>query len=509
MSVRNRRCRGDVAALRCVKCAVAAIAALSPSLLWSGAVAKLFLDLPPVPLPGPRPLLGARANHLRFFANPALTMLRLHAKHGEIAALSRDDPSMVCAFGHRYNRQLLPTTGLFPNFAENPLRIPHGSAAAILGSSLIAQNGEIHRRNRRLMMPAFAKARLAGYGREIVDIAARTLEGWPREGVIDVKARSIELTLRVSMKCLFGLDLGAQARELGELSLAYLSLMTSPGAMLFPFALPGTPYTRFLRVCERLVERIDEVLERRRALGLDDDMLSALIASSDEDGGFSPNELVGQAAMLMTAGHETTAMTVSWTLLLLAAHPQIQLALGEDIAAQCGDRPPALDDLARLELLDRVVRESMRLLPATPMLFLRRSTVAFELGGHALPPGSTIVLSPLVTHRDPDLYPSPRRFDPDRWSGLEPGPYEYLPFGAGPRRCLGAGFATNAIRLVLASILQRVRVAIPAGARVDCGVSGIIMSPRGGLRLRVMSPDATLRPPRSVGGSVRELVALA
>src|SRR5690606_33956750 len=131
----------------------------------------------------------------------------------------RDDPSLVCAFGRRYNQQLLSDRDLFPNFAESPLDAPEGSAAAILNTSLIAQNGAVHRHNRRLMMPAFSKARLADYGREIVDITTRTLEGWPRDAIIDVKAHAIDLTLRVSMKCLFGLDVGKQSRELGELSL--------------------------------------------------------------------------------------------------------------------------------------------------------------------------------------------------------------------------------------------------------------------------------------------------
>jgi cytochrome P450 len=472
-------------------------------------LAQLFIELPSVPLPGPRPVFGARANHLRFFMNPVATMLRLHAKFGPIVGLSRDDPSLICAFGPRFNHQLLANAGLFPNFAESPLRPPPGSAAAKFNAMLIAQNGEQHRRNRRLMMPAFSKARLADYGREIAELGARELGSWPTEAVIDVKARAIALSLRVSLRCLFGLDVGGNGSELARVALEYLSLLTSPGAMLLPFDLPGLPYARYLRTCDRMAAMILDVLERKREQGLGDDMLSALVASTDEDGGFSADELIAQVGLLLTAGHETTAMTLSWTLLLLAAHPEVQAALAEEIASCCRGAPPTLDDLDRLDLLDRVVREAMRLLPAASMLFFRRATAPFELDGHPLPAGTTVVLSPLITHRDPDRYPEPLRFDPDRWRTLEPTTYEYLPFGAGPRRCLGAGFATNSTRLLLASILQRVRVAIPPRATVDVGVSGLVMAPRGELRLRVLPPGASLGRPEPLRGTLAELISLA
>jgi cytochrome P450 len=468
----------------------------------------LFLELPSVPLPGPRPWLGARANHLRFFINPVTAMVRLHAQYGAIAALSRDDPSFICAFGARFNRQLLSNSALFPNFAESFVPIPVGSGAAKFNVMLIGQNGEEHRRNRRLMRPAFSKARLSEYDREIVDVGTRELEMWPTNGVLDIKARTIDLTLRVALKCLFGLDVGGDGRELGRVSLEFLSLLTSPGAMLLPYNLPGLPYARYLRVCDRLAAMIGDLIARKRELGLDDDILSALLSTSDEGGGLSSDELVGQIALLLTAGHETTAMTLSWTLLLLAAHPRIQCELAEAIADRCKGAPPTLEDLAHVELLGLVISESMRLLPPTPMLFFRRSTAPFELDTHELPIGTTVVLSPLITHRDPARYPDPLRFDPDRWRTFEPSPHEYMPFGAGPRRCLGGGFAMNAIRLLLASILQRVRVEIPAGASVDCGTSGIVMAPQRELRLKVWPAGTSLGAPRPVRGNVNELVSL-
>jgi cytochrome P450 len=207
----------------------------------------------------------------------------------------------------------------------------------------------------------------------------------------------------------------------------------------------------------------------------------------------------------VVAGHETTAMTLCWTMLLLASHPEIQYAVADEVRAALRGAPPTIDDLERMPLLNHVVDESMRLLPATPMLFFRRCVEPFELAGRRMPVGSTVLLSPLLTHRDPELYPEPQRFRPQRWDSLRPSTYQYLPFGAGPRRCVGAGFAGQAIRLTLAVLLQRVRLSMPGAMRVDHKVIGIVMGPRQ-LTLRVDPADASIAPPQPLSGSVRELL---
>ena len=143
-------------------------------------------------------------------------------------------------------------------------------------------------------------------------------------------------------------------------------------------------------------------------------MLSILLRARDEDGSqLSDDELMGQATVMFLAGHETTSFTLAWTLLLLAQHPPVLEALGAEIDAVLGARPPELADAAAMPVLDRVIKESQRLLPATPFLFIRRSTAGFRLGDHALPEGASIILSPLVTHRLPSVFEEPLRFRPD------------------------------------------------------------------------------------------------
>jgi cytochrome P450 len=470
----------------------------------------LFIDLPPVELPGPRPtpVFGYRANVIRLLSDPVSMMLRLHAEYGEIAALTRNHPGWVLAAGARYNQQVLADPLWFHNFAETPIAVPPESAARIVNLNITAQNGEAHRRARRMMMPAFAKARLQGYGSTMVELATRALEAWPTSGPVDVRTEMIALTMDIAMACLFGIRGDAEHRQLGRLSLKVLEQMVRPATLMFPFQLPGTAYSRYLATAEQLALGVRKLIATRRAEGLGDDVFSALIDAADEEGQrFSEAELVGQANVLVVAGHETTANTLCWTAMLLATHPEIQHAVADEIAAVLRGAAPTLDDLERMPLLNHIVDESMRLLPTTPMLFLRRCVDPFELEGRAMPVGSTVLLSPLLTHRDPELYPEPRRFRPQRWESLRPTAYEYLPFGAGPRRCIGAGFAGQAIRLILAVLLQRRRLAMPSAMRVDRKFVGIVMGPQQ-MTLQVAPADAKIAAPAQLSGGVLDLLDL-
>jgi cytochrome P450 len=210
---------------------------------------------------------------------------------------------------------------------------------------------------------------------------------------------------------------------------------------------------------------------------------------------------------MFIAGHETTAFTLAWTLLLLAQHPRVLDALGAEVTGVLGDRAPETADAARMPLLDRVLKESQRLFPATPFVFIRRATAGFELGGHALPEGASIILSPLVTHRLPDVFPEPLRFLPERWERPAPSSFQYLPFGAGPRLCIGAGFANQALRLVLPMLLQRFRFELDPRADVSTKVRGITMGPARGVAMTALARDAKVTPVRRLRGNLDRLVS--
>ena len=421
---------------------------------------------------------------MRFFADPVRRLFEL-SRRGDVVSIARD--AVVAAFGPEHNRTVLSDPATFHNAAEAPMPLPGGSAAARLGEhNLTNLNGERHRSRRRLVMPAFERTAIAGYRDAIADEIERRLPRFRPGARVDVAAEMTDLACSVAMRCLFGLD-GHDAGTLGRSCVAYLAYLVDPRAMLLPFDLPGTPYRKLLRVSDELEQRVRALVTARRGRP-GDDVLSRLIAARDEDGtALGDVELIAQVCLFFVAGFETTANTLTWTLFLLAQHPET-----------------ALDDDAAL---DRAIAESMRLLPAAPFLFLRRTTRSVQLGGRDLPADAIVIVNSLVTHRDPQRFPDPARFTPERWLALDPGPYEYLPFGAGPRRCIGAGFAAQVIRLVLRALLAQARPALDANTRVSRRVHGIVLGPKHALPMRFVEPGSRIAPSQ-VRGDIHELVAL-
>jgi cytochrome P450 len=215
--------------------------------------------------------------------------------------------------------------------------------------------------------------------------------------------------------------------------------------------------------------------------------------------------LLGQTTVLFSAAHETTADALTWTLFLLAQHPRILGNLMEELQGVLHGHAPTTEQLGQLPLLDRVIRESLRILPPVPYS-TRTSTGPFELGPYHLPAKTTVAFSHYITHHLPGLYPEPQRFFPDRWLSIHPSAYEYLPFGAGPRVCIGAAFSTMTLRVVLATILQRFHLNFVRGSRVDREVT-VTMFPRNGMWMKV-EPATDVPKYVSVRGNIHDMVDL-
>ncbi|MFO7563398.1 MAG: cytochrome P450 [Enhygromyxa sp.] len=463
-------------------------------------------------IPGPRriPFLGSTGTLLRFFRDPIKCMLNLHDAYGEIAAVSGGDSSLVCAFGPDCNQQVLSDPSTYHNAAEFPIRIPRGSAIHRLTTFLVGMNGVEHQRLRRALAPLFQKSYLHHHRDSMVMATEAALAHWRPGTEIDLSEAAAELALGVSFRCLFGLDVTAESRPLAEMALGFTTGVTSPAKLLVPWDVPGLPYSRFMRQCERHEARLRELIDvRRKNSDEKNDTLSVLLTLRDEDGKpLSDSLLVGLANEMFIAGHDTTARTVAWTLFLLERHPAIRTKVLEELHAELRGEPPTVDDIVRLPMLDAVIKESQRILPATPWLFFRRPNAPVQLGPYELPAGSGIILSPLLTHRKPETFPEPRRFKPSRWNNFTPGPYAYLPFGAGPRMCLGVSFATLSLRVILAMILQRFRLTSPDDAEVSYQARGVILGTKNGVRMRIDRQDGASPTPRPVRGNIPDLVEL-
>jgi len=460
------------------------------------------------PIPGSRafPLFGKQVNLLRFYRNPFRLLRSLHATYGHVAALAQGDPSFVFAFGSEMNHQLLAQPELFENGTGPLIRLPKNTAVErLFAQNLAVMNGTHHKQQRRLMQPAFHRQQVQGYCTDMVALTERTLDRWQPHSSIDLLTEMQQLTQQIAVKTLFGVDEEAELRQVGTLMRRAITLTTSPLALLAPFNVPGLPFHRANRLTERLESYIRSVVARKRKEPDATDVLATLVRVRDEDGAkLNDAELIGHAFTLFVAGHETTSNALTWALFLLNQHPSICADLLDELEGTLHGAAPTVEQLGQLRLLEGVVKESLRLLPPAP-IGIRIAAADCELGGYALPRGANVIYSEFITHRLPELYPEPDRFKPERWFTLERSTYEYLPFAAGSHMCIGWAFAMQELKLVLAMLLQRYRLAVVPGATIAPHIG---MRPLHGMPMRVLVQDRQFeRVP--VRGGIHELVDMA
>ncbi len=357
-----------------------------------------------------------------------------------------------------------------------------------LGEGLLTNEGSGWLRQRRLCQPAFHRERMASYGRTMSGFTEEMLATWQDAEVRDIHQEMMQLTMRIVAKVLFSVEVKEDTERVAA-ALNTLMRHTSGGRMILPPMMRHVPVPAMIRV-KRAVRELDEIVNRiirqRRASGHDSgDLLSMLMAARDEDGsGMTDRQLRDEVLTFLLAGHETTAVSLSWTWYLLSQHPEAEQKLHEELSQVLGGRTPQLEDLPRLSYTDKVVKESMRLFP--PAWSLARTVAKeVELAGYKLPVGSNVVMSPWILHRDPRFFELPEQFNPDRWtadSAQHLPKFAYFPFGGGPRLCIGASFAVMEANLLLAAIAQRFQLRLVSGHRVET-LPSITLRPRHGMRV--------------------------
>ena len=364
-------------------------------------------------------------------------------------------------------------------------------AKRILGSGLLTSEGETHHRQRRLVLPAFHRQRIASYGSVMVEHATRMADDWQEGMPVDISHEMTRLTLGIVAKTLFDADVGKEADEIGE---AMTVMMEMFHLLMYPFAevlekLPLPMVRRYKGMRLRLDSTIYKIINERRKSGVDrHDLLSMLLLAQDEeDGGKMTDAQVRDEAMtLFLAGHETTANALSWTFYLLSQNPVAEANLHAELDEIIGSRAPTTEDVARLQYTEKVVSESIRLFPPAWGIG-RRSLVDQTIGPYRVPADSIVLLSPFVTQRDPRFFSEPDEFKPERWTAEWKSSlpqFSYFPFGGGPRRCIGEGFAWAEAILVLATLCQRWRVRLDQSKAVEPQAL-FTLRPRGGIRMRI------------------------
>lgn len=362
-------------------------------------------------------------------------------------------------------------------------------AKRLIGEGLLTSEGEFHLRQRRLVQPAFHRARVAGYIDTMVRAAITMRAQWHDGATVDINAEMMRLTMAIVARTLFGADVEADAdRVAGALHDVFASfdLGFSPLAPLLD-RLPTSRQRRFQRARRTLDDIVYGIIRARRqsaSHGAEDtgDLLSMLLAAQDTEGdgtGMSDQQLRDELLTLFIAGHETTANALSWTWLLLARHTDARTQLEAELDTVLGDRAPTADDVSNLPFTRAVVAESMRLYPPAYIIG-RRALVPYRVRNWEMPAGTIFVVSQHLTHRDARWWPEPDRFRPTRWLEPDARPrFAYFPFGGGTRVCVGESFAWSEAIVLLATLAQRWRVEV---ARPDPQLEPIItLRPRGGM----------------------------
>jgi cytochrome P450 len=362
----------------------------------------------------------------------------------------------------------------------------------LLGDGLLTSEGARWLRQRKVAQPAFHKERVAGFAQMMTQVAGEAAESWRRlEGALfDVEGEMTRLALKIAGLAFMSADVSDDADKVRR-ALAFLSEDTMRrinSAFDVPLSIPTEANRRY----EQAVREIDGVVydlieRRRRGESQGYDLLAMLMEARDEDTGewMTDRQLRDEIMTMFLAGYETSAVALTWTWYCLSMAPGAEAELHAEVDAL--GRTPKAEDVARLRVTDRVVREAMRLYP--PAWVIARTAIEdVTVGGYDVPAGSLVFMSPYATHRHPAFWPDPEAFDPRRFDPARDAQHRfaYIPFGAGPRACLGASFATTELVLVVATIARKWRLILEPGHRVE-RVSAVTMRTRYGMKMRAVS----------------------
>jgi cytochrome P450 len=380
------------------------------------------------------------------------------------------------------------------------------AARPLLGNGLLTSEGEFHLRQRRLAQPAFHRQRIASYADQMVAEALRHQQAWSDGERVDMVDEMTSLTFAIVGRTLFGTDLTGDARTFADVLEELMSGFGQLSAIGNEKVVRALPKGRYLlsRVqdLDAVVQRIiDEHRERIADGDAPDDLLTWMIQARDEEGAsqfgaaMTDDQLRDEVMTMVLAGHETTAMALSWAWWLLSSHPFVAermhaeaVELLTDPSAPDGLRAPGFDDIARLPFTNAVLAETIRLYPPA-WIMGRRTLTDLSVGGWDVPSGSIVLASPWILHRDPDLWARATSFHPDRWIG-DDGRYDesapgqprgaWIPFGFGNRRCIGEQFAWTEAVLLLAVLGSRWDPRLVPGSPVDT-MAAVTLRPKHGL----------------------------
>ncbi len=437
-------------------------------------------------IPGPKSLVPL-LTYIQFRRKPIEFLSHAARRYGDVVHF-RFGPQSVFLLNHpdlirdvlvTYDQSFIKGRGL-------------ERAKRLLGEGLLTSEGAFHRRQRRLVQPAFHRQRVQAYGSIMTQYANDFQLLWSEGSVLEMDREMMRLTLSVVAKALFDTELSGEAREIGEALTTAIGLWRR---MMLPFAeylekLPLPSNRKFERARDRLDTLIYRIIEQRRVDGKDHgDLLSMLLSVQDSEGdggGMTDRQLRDELLTLFLAGHETTANALTWTWYLLSQYPEVEHHFHQELDSVLGDRLPEFGDLTKLVYTEKVLAESMRLYPPA-WIIGRRAIKKCDLPSCSIPSGALVLLSQFLMHRDERFFPNPMHFDPERWTGEAKAArpkFSYFPFGGGSRQCIGEAFAWMEGVLLLATIARRWRPRLVPGHPIALQPL-VTLRPKYGIRMIV------------------------
>ena len=448
----------------------------------------------PVP-PGPRGFWAPIRNVVELRRDPPGFFLKLAREYGPVSSLRFLGRRLYFFAAPEGVREVLVTRADSMRKGFLVKRIWE-SLVGVMGNGLLTSEGNFHDRQRRLVVPSFHRERLARYAAIMVEDTVAHTARWRDGASMDFAEEMSHLTLTIVGRSLFGANLGGSVDEISQALGTLMALVERTRSPL-----QQLPWSRAAKDYQRAVAKLDAVvlglIAERRASGEDDrgDLLSVLMLARDEETGepgMTDTQIRDEVMTIMLAGHETTASALAWTFHLLAQHPDAAAKLHAELdEALPPGHTPTLADLPRLAYTRQVLSESMRLYPPAWIL-ARRTTEPVTVAGWHVPTNTNCILSPYATHRDPQWFPEPERFLPERWEkdvvAARPK-HAYFPFGGGPRSCAGEAFAWMEGTLLLAEIARTWRLVPDTAYPPPVPLAAITLRPRHGMFMRAKRRD--------------------
>lgn len=460
-----------------------------------------------IPGPDPLPILGQLPWLLQFALDHLTSLEKLRQEYGDLLRLGRGKYPAIVVFDPELNRQILRNPSAFYSYDTEliPVPFPKDSALLRVTTGMPLMNGPRHSDHRAALLPYFHKKFITRYHDACIQATERKMASWKIGMEVNMRAEMEQLAMWLATEPVLGLSPQNEGEAIGQQLERTMKLVMNPFVLMLPYNLPGFPFHSLMKNADEMERIVRKVIARKKEEGLTgNDILSVMIQMHEEDPQrLSERELIGHTTTMFRGGYNPSGMVLYWTLFLLSQHPEELKKVLAELDHSVKGNAPTLEELDHLSYVEGVLKETMRLFPAGTWT-ARLAMQDFKLNSHPFPKGTWVVMSPYITHRIPEVFPDPYQFKPERWLSIHPSAYEFMPFSAGPRYCIGTSLAMMQLKSAMSILLKRYRYHLKPGTTVNwAGFNSI--RPKNGLPMILHRPNQGLDP-TPFTGNVRKIV---